>query len=412
MPPRAPRVFVPFICRSCLQKRGPAQRSHFSTNFAPLQKSSESHTTPPSPPAPAFARLSARRLISLSGRDAAHFLQGLVTVNVTSKLQAQGGPGFYSAFLNASGRVLYDVFIYPVAGTRSWKELDTSTSEEEAGFLIEVDAKEVEALAGHLKRFKLRSKVKIRTVEEREWGVWALWGESLDTVNANGDSFSTSAGKEPSERIIGCVDKRAPGMGRRLILPHSEDVVGIASKGKESSHEQYDLRRMLSGVPEGQTEIVKESALPQESNIDYMGGIDFRKGCYVGQELTIRTHHTGVVRKRILPAQLYSITSTMPDALSYEPDSNVDMPPSGTNISRVDGKGRSAGRWIGGVGNVGLALCRLEVMTDTALTGESVQWKSDHEFKVAWGDDDAVKVRACVPPWHQERADAQRVQRR
>ena len=49
--------------------------------------------------------------------------------------------------------------------------------------------------------------------------------------------------------------------------------------------------------PEGQIEIPKETALPLESNIDIMGGIDFRKGCYVGQELTIRTHHTGVVRE-------------------------------------------------------------------------------------------------------------------
>lgn len=61
---------------------------------------------------------------------------------------------------------------------------------------------------------------------------------------------------------------------------------------------------MLLGVPEGSTEIASGSALPLESCMDYMGGIDFRKGCYVGQELTVRTYHTGQTRKRIMPIRL------------------------------------------------------------------------------------------------------------
>ena len=173
----------------------------------------------------------------------------------------------------------------------------------------------------------------------------------------------------------------------------------------------------MKGGPEGQGEILKESALPQESNIDYMGGIDFRKGCYVGQELTIRTHHTGVVRKRILPVQLYNADERQPDELVYSWDSKVMMPLQGANISRVDKKGRSAGKWIGGVGNVGLALCRLEIMTNTMLASESSQWKPDDEFKVAWDAVEGrpageVKVKAFVPSWHAERAEHQQVRHR
>ena len=158
--------------------------------------------------------------------------------------------------------------------------------------------------------------------------------------------------------------------------------------------------------------------MPQESNIDYMGGIDFRKGCYVGQELTIRTHHTGVVRKRILPVQIYSAegNSKPPDQLMYDDGTKISLPPKGANISRVEKKGRSAGKWLGGVGNIGLALCRLELMTDTVLTGEGSQWSPEHEFRVAWEPEEGVeggevRVKAFVPDWHRSRAEGQKLHR-
>ena len=157
--------------------------------------------------------------------------------------------------------------------------------------------------------------------------------------------------------------------------------------------------------------------------MDYMGAIDFRKGCYVGQELTIRTQHTGVVRKRILPVQLYAPGTAPPDSLEYRREfSDKLLPPSsgGSNIVRVDGKGRSAGKWIGGVGNVGLALCRLEVMTETVLTAEGGLWKEGDEFMVRWkeeqeegtgGQEREVRLKAFIPSWHRERAAGLNVRR-
>jgi mRNA-decapping enzyme subunit 2 len=203
-------------------------------------------------------------------------------------------------------------------------------------------------------------------------------------------------------------------MGHRIVVQSNRRPEGEG----EVTVESYDLRRTIMGVAEGQSEILKETALPQESNIDYMSGIDFRKGCYVGQELTIRTHHTGVVRKRILPVQIYDTggKSSPLQELSYNPDSDLVLPPRGSNISRVDKKGRSAGKWLGGVGNVGLALCRLEVMTDTVLTGEGSQWNPEHEFKVAWESEEGreggeVRIKAFVPSWHRGRAEAQKLHR-
>lgn len=273
-------------------------------------------------------------------------------------------------------------------------------NEAKTEYLIEVDANEVEALARHLKRFKLRAKIGIRVMEEGEYGVWAAWGDEQCGMIKNG---------------TGCPDHRAPELGERIALRHDGK---FPHRGEEVPASIYEVRRMMMGVAEGQGEILKESALPQESNIDYMGGIDFRKGCYVGQELTIRTHHTGVVRKRILPVQIYSCEyNTQPPALlSYDQRTKVVLPPRGANISRADKKGRSAGKWLGGVGNVGLALCRLEVMTDTVLTGEGTQWSPEHEFKVAWEPEEGreggeVKVKAFVPSWHKMRAEGQKLHR-
>lgn len=138
--------------------------------------------------------------------------------------------------------------------------------------------------------------------------------------------------------------------------------------------------------------------------MDLARGIDFRKGCYVGQELTIRTHHTGVVRKRILPVQLYTQDLSSDEAPVYDPSVEVSLPPSGSNISKAGGRrGRSAGKFLNGVGNIGLALCRLEMMTDIALTSEGTQYTSGSEFKVSWTDEagqsSEVKVQAFIPSW-------------
>lgn len=409
---------------------------------------------PPTPPHPApysptgYALLTTRRLIALSGHDASNFLHGLTTTNIPS---SSSRAGFYSAFLNARGRVLHDVFIYPTAHSSRYREWLNGSSEggDDAGFLIEVDADQVRALAAHLKKYKIRARVRIRVVEDGEWEVWSAWrgDDGMTTDSRHSSSSPPAAAKKVAEEEadadlsteIGCVDRRAPGMGHRVILPASKakdtDKAShrLRTAGEKVSVESYEVHRILLGVAEGQAEIVRETALPLESNMDYMGGIDFRKGCYVGQELTIRTRHTGVVRKRILPVMLGPRSDSSgaifppPTRLEYKPanDRGVQppslaaqllLPPRGANIAQADGRGRSAGKWLGGVGNIGLALCRLEVMTAGAPV--------EPEFKIAWereerdpreaeegnerpeggkgmmSQNSEVRVTAFVPSWH------------
>ena len=395
--------------------------------------------------------LTNRRLIAVHGHDATHFLQGLTTNSVRS---GQAG-GSYSAFLNAHGRVLHDVFIYSAGHSKTYTESPSQgfgSVPQDPAYLIEVDAKEAGNLLKHLKRYKLRAKVSVAAVDQEEWSVWSVWDEGTPwtphpsasassgasisgTGSGTGSGSGAGSGSNPlsgspvgDNETIGCVDARAPGMGRRLVLragardPSASDVLGQMGVELQTPLSAYTIRRMLRGVAEGQDEMLREVALPQEYNLDFMGGVDFKKGCYVGQELTIRTHHTGVVRKRVLPVMLYGGRGgqAQPERLVYEPrGGDWKMPPRGENIVPVEkGRVRSAGKWIGGVGNVGLAVCRLEMMTDMVLTGEDTRWRPEDEFKTKWvdgggdGTEEEVRIKAFVPDWIRGQIKVRNPQRR
>ncbi|EEQ90024.1 hypothetical protein RJZ56_001148 [Blastomyces dermatitidis] len=391
-----PRVSFGSICSRCS-----ISRRQFSTFRPRNQQSAPSFRSLPSlPPLSGYARLPTRALITLTGKDSTSFLQGLVTQNL---LTPQNTPvpqsGFYAAFLNAPGRVLHDVFIYPVPPN------DSYNGTSDLAYLIEVDKNEVTNLMKHMRKHKLRAKLAFRAMDEGELNVFSLWNE--EDAGIMEYDFQLENGKSPP---FTCVDTRAPGFGFRFLAPEKVVNEQPIMPGEMVDFATYNLRRILHGVPEGQGEIIRESALPMECNMDIMGAIDFHKGCYTGQELTIRTHHRGVVRKRILPVQLYDMDEPIPetDVPNYSSESKLVLPPAGSNIAKVSSrKGRSAGKFLSGVGNIGLALCRLEMMTDIVFTEESSQYNPDQEFKISWEADaeagvekaGELKVKALVPPW-------------
>lgn len=284
--------------------------------------------------------------------------------------------------------MLWDVFI--------WVYPELVAKEGAWSCYIEVDINEIEALVKHLKRHKLRSKVNINVVEESEMGVWAAWGTSPEQLQ--------------SEHLVASlIDPRAAGFGTRCLFEANRAPTSMSVQTAELL--QYQLRRYLYGIAEGPHEIARESALPMECNIDLNQGIDFKKGCYVGQELTIRTKHTGVVRKRILPVQLYHADKTPPsDSLTFDSEwLTTTLPESGMDIKQLDDngsikKGRAAGKFITSVGNIGLALCRLEMMTSMRVSAEGGSWKPGVEFGMEWpSEGEVVRVKAVVPQWFRER---------
>lgn len=402
-----------FICASCRTAR----------NFS-------SAAPPASPPPQGLVALTSRRLISISGPDAPKFLQGIITQNLLAPSPASTADitssqirqdGFYSAFLTATGRVLYDVFIYPdhrlapSTYSSSSGPITTTSSTPGETFLIEVDAAEAPRLERHIKRYKLRARFTVRLVPTSELTVWHAW----DTPDGRAALDAATAGVEDFHRFAQLRDPRAPGHGWRMVK--AGDREPLVDLPRVSDEEVYRVRRYLFGVAEGQSELVREAALPLEGNLDVMGGIDFRKGCYVGQELTIRTKHRGVVRKRVLPVMIYDGEGP-PGELVYEPGGGggvVDAGeiPADTSIGRVGKKGRSAGKWLRGVGNVGLALCRLEIMTDVVLPGETAAttFSPADEFVMekqvgegeGGGDGFKVKIKAFVPEWLRQGLDQQ-----
>ncbi|OTA89566.1 hypothetical protein M434DRAFT_398518 [Hypoxylon sp. CO27-5] len=410
----------PFVCQAC-------QRSLRQFSVTPSRR-----RAPPPPPPSGYAHLTSRRLISLAGPDAPKFLHGIITQSVIDEPSTSGArhrhnasprntntavtpsaPGFYSGFLNATGRVLHDVFVYRDTLGTSGAGVGATGGE---AFVIEVDAEQVDALAKHIKRYKLRSKLDFRILDEGECAAWQVWDDSSSSSTNPSDPPSTQLSKLEDSIVL--PDARAPGMGYR-VLRRGGAGRSLDLDLEKSDDTAYRIRRYLLGVAEGQAEIPREQALPLESNMDVMGGIDFRKGCYVGQELTIRTRHRGVVRKRILPCLLYPAPPP-PQKLEYRPyftsgetEMSADDVPTNLSIGRDGAKGRSAGTWLRGVGNIGLALCRLQIMTDVELPGEtaaSAPFNPDtDEFVVKWGADEeggggqSVRVRAFVPDWLRER---------
>lgn len=401
-----------FICASCR-----TARAFFSSG-----PSRASPAPPASPPTSGLVALSSRRLISLSGPDAPKFLQGVITQTIlatpahpntaagagTTTTATADPPrirddGFYSAFLTATGRVLHDVFVYP-----DHRAAPSSSPHE--SFLLEVDAAEAARLEHHIKRYKLRAKFAVRLLDAGEATVWHGWDDG------GGDDGGRAASKvddDDLDRIVHMRDPRAPGLGWRMV--RAGESAPRVEWARVADEEVYRVRRYLYGVAEGQSELVREAALPLEANLDVMGGIDFRKGCYVGQELTIRTKHRGVVRKRVLPVMIYDAAEASPQQLAYDPSGALDAAaiPVETSIGRLGKKGRSAGKWLRGVGNVGLALCRLEIMTDMVLPGETAAttYSPGNEFVMEpqaneGGEDGAkVKIKAFVPDWLRQGLD-------
>ena len=230
-------------------------------------------------------------------------------------------------------------------------------------------------------------------------------------IGAWGDSAPADPQPREAAEAVRYPDLRAPGLGQRILLPSPAGSsrplsarLGVEEGSVLASMAQYTLRRYLHGVAEGQVELQRETALVQESGLDYMGGVDFRKGCYVGQELVIRTQHTGVVRKRVVPVVVYEgregeEQGRVPEKLEYSEEDGrafegvLGKVRVGDDIVRGEGKGRRVARWMGGVGNVGLALWRLENV------------EGEFRFKVAEGEEQEreLRLKPFLPEWWEQR---------
>jgi hypothetical protein len=208
------------------------------------------------------AFLSDRGVLKLAGGDATNFLHKLVTNSV---LNIAPGESRYSGLLTAQGKLMFDFFVVPLP------------EGPDAGYLVDCLREQSADLAKRLNFHKMRAKITIEDQSEA-FGVAAFWGDGAPTG------------------IDGVVyrDMRAPDMGLRVIAPRAS----LADLGSDEA--SYEAHRVAQGVPKGGVDFVYGDTFVHDANLDRLNGVDFKKGCYVGQEVVARVHFRNSARKRIV----------------------------------------------------------------------------------------------------------------
>lgn len=213
--------------------------------------------------------LKGRAIVKVSGLDAGSYLQGLMT-NDIKHLDEDNNPNMYCMFLNRQGRILYDAIIH--------------SSKKSGSYLIECDAECSESLAKHLTMFRVRRKVVISIEETLK--PWVLFDQPPEGL---------------SNEVILARDPRVKELGWRVLVDSNKSLSHLIKNLCVDNTDRYTELRYKLGVGEGSRDMPPGTCFPLECNCDYLHGVSFHKGCYLGQELTARTYHTGVTRKRLMP---------------------------------------------------------------------------------------------------------------
>jgi folate-binding protein YgfZ len=228
-----------------------------------------------------FVLLEDRGVVAVGGPDRRAFLQGLVSndVDKVSPLQAR-----HAALLTAQGKYLHDFMMI----------------ERDGAVLLDGEAPRLADLKRRLSIYRLRAKA---TVEERlDLAVVAVFGE--DSLAALGLSDKPGAARSFASGIA-FVDPRLAALGARCILPREAARSALVKTGlAEAEFEAYDRLRLGLGVADGSRDLVVEKSILLEAGFDELNGVDWNKGCYVGQELTARTKYRGLIKRRLMPVTI------------------------------------------------------------------------------------------------------------
>jgi len=256
-----------------------------------------------------LAVLPDRGVIGVGGEDARSFLDGLITSSVAG---LESGAARYGALLTPQGKIIVDFIVTADPG----------------GLLLDVPRALAADLARKLGFYKLRARVTVEDLSA-SLGVAAAWDTPVPDL---GTAYA---------------DPRLPALGHRIIGERN-----ALTAAADASADDYAARRIGLGVPAGGVDFVYGDTFPHEADMDLLGGVDFQKGCYVGQEVVSRMQHRGTARTRVIPVRFA-------DGIS---------PPDGSEALAGD---KPAGR-IGGAapGGVALALLRLDRIADAMAAGE------------------------------------------
>jgi len=265
-----------------------------------------------------YVVLAGRSVLALSGEDARGFLQGMISNDMRKVSPART---IYAGFLTPQGKFLADLFV----------------AESEDRFLLDCEANRLAELVRRLALYKVRARV---AFDDRsgDYLCAALIGpkssEALGLAAEGGASRALDGG-------VAYTDPRLVDLGARAMVPRASALHAFAALGfAAGAAEDYERLRLELGVPDGSRDMAIEKAILLENGFEELNGVDFEKGCFIGQELTARTKHRGLIKKR-----LFKVAVEGP------------VPQPGTPILLGE---HEAGEMRSGLGALGLALLRLE----------------------------------------------------
>jgi folate-binding protein YgfZ len=228
-----------------------------------------------------YAILPDRALIGIEGPDARNFLQGIITNDVT-----RIGPdrAIYAALLTPQGKFLHEFIMVEMAAVSG------------GTLLVDCEAARRDDLVRRLTMYRLRAKATIAPRDDLT--VAAGFGEgalsSLDLPDEPGAARALDGG-------VAATDPRLSALGARLYAPPAAlEALGLPP----ATAEEYDALRLTLGIPAGSRDLGIEKATLLDNNFEELNGVDWKKGCYVGQEVTARVHYRGLIRKRLLPVRI------------------------------------------------------------------------------------------------------------
>ncbi|MBV9829778.1 MAG: folate-binding protein YgfZ [Alphaproteobacteria bacterium] len=288
-----------------------------------------------------FALLPERGVLAVAGTDRRSFLQGLISNDVNKVGDTRAA---YAAFLTPQGKYLHDFILI----------------EHEEKIWLDAEAARLADLKRRLSMYRLRAKVEL--VEQPELAVAAIFGGGAAATCG----LPAEAG---AARVLGdgavMVDPRLQELGVRAILPRAVIVPVLTKLGlTETDFAAWDRHRLLLGIPDGSRDLVPDKTILLEAGFDELNGVDWQKGCYIGQELTARTKYRGLIKRRLFPVQ-FSGPASAPGTL-------------------ISADGKEAGELRSTRDEVGLALLRLPSGSGSDAPPLTVDGASLTPMRPAW----------------------------
>jgi folate-binding protein YgfZ len=280
------------------------------------------------------ALLPDRGVVKIAGDDARKFLNGLITSDMD---KVKPGTARFAALLTPQGKIVADFIV---------AELEPA---EGGGFFLDCPRALAPTIVEKFNFYKLRAKIIVEDLSEM-LGVMAIW-------------------ENPglSEYGLAYPDPRLPVLGTRVMLPpHLTEEAAADLAAEPVTTDDYEAHRIALGIPRGGMDFMYGAVFPHEADMDQLGGIDFEKGCYVGQEVVSRVEHRATARSRLVP-------------IAYDDFAPEDGLPVMAGEKQVGTLGSTANKR-------GIAMLRLDRVADAIAAGTPLK---------AGG----VTIRAVKPDW-------------